>query len=216
MEIRKMQTQDLGLGSLVRFFRAGVLVVFFILCFPAARVQAAQDLVNINTADLSELDALPGIGPVLGQRIIDDRPYRSVSELQRIHGLTRTTYERIKPLVTTGTTVPAGTAKPGNAEANPKAAPGGVLKTGEKAPAKNVVSPGSTSARLLPGEKINLNKAAASELEKLPGIGPTKAQAIVAYRQAHGDFKTIAEVMNVKGIKEGTFSKIREYLVVKE
>ncbi len=41
----------------------------------------------------------------------------------------------------------------------------------------------------------------------LSGIGQSKAEAIVAYREEHGDFASIEEIMNVEGIKEGTFSK---------
>lgn len=58
--------------------------------------------------------------------------------------------------------------------------------------------------------RINLNTADAGQLSTLSGIGQSKAEAIVAYREAHGDFASIEEIMNVEGIKEGTFSKIKD------
>jgi competence protein ComEA len=61
---------------------------------------------------------------------------------------------------------------------------------------------------------ININQASASELATLPGIGEVRAEAIIAYRTAHGSFRSIEEIMNVSGIKEGLFEKIRGYITV--
>lgn len=56
-------------------------------------------LININTASLTELDKLPGIGPVYGQSIIDHRPYSTVEELLSSGALKKNVYEKIKDLV---------------------------------------------------------------------------------------------------------------------
>src|SRR5437016_6257439 len=61
---------------------------------------------------------------------------------------------------------------------------------------------------------VNINTATKEELDALPGIGPVKAQAIVDYRNANGPFKTPADVMKVKGIKEGEFGKIKDQIAV--
>ena len=62
-----------------------------------------------------------------------------------------------------------------------------------------------------PGDsRINLNTADAELLSTLSGIGKSKAEGIIAYREEHGGFTSIEEIMNVEGIKEGTFSKIKD------
>ncbi|MBQ9030755.1 MAG: helix-hairpin-helix domain-containing protein [Parasporobacterium sp.] len=61
--------------------------------------------------------------------------------------------------------------------------------------------------------RININTASEEELRSLPGIGAAKAQAIIAYR-TDTPFRTIEEIMNVSGIKEGAFEKIRDLIRV--
>ena len=61
---------------------------------------------------------------------------------------------------------------------------------------------------------VNLNTASAADLEALPGVGKSTAQRIVEYRQKSGGFKKIEELMNVKGIGEKSFLKIKNRLTV--
>ena len=63
-------------------------------------------------------------------------------------------------------------------------------------------------------EKININTAPAGELVKLNGIGETKAAAIVQYRNENGGFKSIDEIIEVKGIGEKTLANIRDYITI--
>jgi competence protein ComEA len=62
--------------------------------------------------------------------------------------------------------------------------------------------------------RINLNTADETTLTSLNGIGEAKARAIIAYREANGPFGAIEDIMNVEGIKEGTFSKIKDEITV--
>ncbi len=65
-----------------------------------------------------------------------------------------------------------------------------------------------------PGAKINLNTATQAQLESLPGIGPTYAQAIIAERQARGGFKSVNELRNVRGIGDKRFSELEPLVTV--
>ena len=61
---------------------------------------------------------------------------------------------------------------------------------------------------------VNINTADQAELEKLPGIGPAKAAAILRYRAENGPFRTLEDLMRVPGIKEGTFEKIKDHVTL--
>jgi len=63
-------------------------------------------------------------------------------------------------------------------------------------------------------EKININTASIEELTTLSGIGEAKAKAIIEYREENGLFKTIEDLVNVSGISETLFSKIKENITV--
>lgn len=75
---------------------------------------------------------------------------------------------------------------------------------------------GSVNSSATPGlaHPININTATQLELESLPYIGPATAQKIIAYRQAKGPFKKIEDIMNVSGIGQKTFDRIRPYITV--
>ncbi len=61
---------------------------------------------------------------------------------------------------------------------------------------------------------INLNTATSSQLEALPGVGPRTAERIIEYREKNGGFKKIEELMNVQGVGEKSFLKIKDLISV--
>jgi len=63
-------------------------------------------------------------------------------------------------------------------------------------------------------DKVNINTADAEELMSLPGIGQSKAENIISYRQENGNYTSIEDLMNIPGIKEGVFSKISDHIKV--
>lgn len=65
------------------------------------------------------------------------------------------------------------------------------------------------------GGKVNINTADANKLMQIPGIGAAKAAAIIRYREEQGNFRKIEDIMNIEGIKEGVFKKIKEYICIK-
>ena len=62
--------------------------------------------------------------------------------------------------------------------------------------------------------KIKLNKADENELQNLPGIGPSKAAAIMEYRETNGPFKSVEDLKNISGIGDKTFDKLKDLISV--
>jgi len=63
--------------------------------------------------------------------------------------------------------------------------------------------------------RINLNQASVDELVSLPGIGPSYAKRIVEYREKHGPFQRVEDLLNVRGIGDRTLDKLRDQVTVK-
>ena len=190
--------------------------------------QGKKSQVDVNSADVKTLETLPGIGPVLAQRIIEGRPYKTLADLGKVKGLSKAKLDAIKDDVTFGSAPTPAKETAKKAKGQPTAhtttaeskapqqtTPATAQQTGPK---KDQVAPststGPASGSLTPGQKININKATAEELDRLPGIGPAKAKAIIDYRNQNGDFKTIEDIQKVKGIKAGEFSKITDFIKV--
>jgi competence protein ComEA len=74
--------------------------------------------------------------------------------------------------------------------------------------------PSAAAPTAKPAAMVNINTATAAEFEQLPGIGAKTAARIVDYRQKKGPFKKIEELMNVQGIGEKSFLKLRPQLTV--
>jgi competence protein ComEA len=81
---------------------------------------------------------------------------------------------------------------------------------GAQAPtAKPTAPPAATAAA-----PLNLNTATSAQLESLPGVGKSMADRIVEYRQKNGGFKKVEDLMNVKGIGEKSFLKLKSMVMV--
>lgn len=74
--------------------------------------------------------------------------------------------------------------------------------------------PRAPQAASLEAEVININTASKQELMRLPGVGEVLAQRIIEYREAHGGFKALEELMNVKGIGPKLLEKIKDRIKV--
>jgi competence protein ComEA len=89
-----------------------------------------------------------------------------------------------------------------------------VLVPGPAPPPGTGAAPGSTDGTTPAPTLVNVNSAAAEELETLPGIGEVLAQAIISYREEHGPFAAVDELEEVSGIGPATLEEIRDLVTV--
>jgi competence protein ComEA len=89
-----------------------------------------------------------------------------------------------------------------------------VLVSAHVQPAAAQAERATARTAALTGAMVNLNTASAAEFEALPGIGAKTAARIIEYRQKNGAFKKIEELMNVRGIGEKNFLKLKAQLTV--
>jgi competence protein ComEA len=84
-----------------------------------------------------------------------------------------------------------------------------LLEDGQQIDVSGIVSTSHVNAG-----RVNINTATVSELDALPGIGPTTAQMIVDYRLQHGLFQIIQDIQNVPGIGPATYDRIKDYITL--
>jgi len=149
---------------------------------------------DLNQAGAAELASIPGVGETLAQRIVLHRQahgdFRSVEELRHVKGFGEKTLERMRPFLRVGTYTEAAPPAPAPMSKGPAAT--------KKPP---------------PAGKIDVNRAGAAELQKLPGIGPTLAARIVEQRKQR-PFGAVEELRKVKGIGPKTLDAIRPHVTV--
>jgi competence protein ComEA len=228
-----MQTRK----SSVRFWIIGAVLLPILLLINTTRSQAKSGKpapVNINSADIQTLEKLPGITPTTARKIIDGRPYHNSAQLQKATGLSNAKLKELKgsikfgPATTTttheqGSTTTKKTHSHSETQTQTSIAETPTPTTQTKSSRGNTESQeltptGSSSShgtKLAPGQTVNINTASLEQFEALPGIGPAKGQAIIDYRNEHGQFNSIEEIKGVKGIKEGEFGKLKDYIRVK-
>lgn len=173
--------------------------------------------VNINTASVEELIMLPCIGTVTAQKIIDYRKrhggFRSVQEIIEVPCIGPKTFEKIKAMIY----VPNSIDRVGLKEATIKLPPEKKPNPDNPFPQVKSGTKAETSAPEITDQgRININTASVQKLILLPGIGKVTAQRIIDYRQRHGGFKSIEEIMEVPRIGPKTFEKIKDMIRIEK
>jgi competence protein ComEA len=137
--------------------------------------------IDINNAPRETIETLPGVGPKLAAEIIAGRPYKTIDELDRVKGIGPKKLAQLRPRVM---------ILPMRAD------------TIRELPSASVTN-------AIPN--VNINTASQTELEKLPGIGPKRAEAIIAARP----FQKPDDLLRVPGIKRAEFDKIKGHVGVR-
>ena len=153
-----------------------------------ARPLGPDERIDADRATAQELTRLPRVGLALAKTIVADReahgPFAELGGLDRVPGIGPGLLTVLGPHLSF-----SGTARP---------------------PAPSEGSPavaGAAPAPLAP-TPLDLNSATAAELVRLPGIGPSRARDIVAYRERHGSFSRVADLDRIPGIGPAAVAKL--------
>lgn len=152
-----------------------------------AELHRALRPIDLNRASRAELLQLPGVGPVLAERIEMERDsqggFRSVDDLRQVPGIGPATLERLRPWI--------------------------VVDGGpERTPAAFATVPPVQKAEF--AAALDINRASAEELQRLPGIGKVLSQRIIAGRP----YQTVEELDRVPGIGPKTIERLRPHVMV--
>jgi len=150
---------------------------------------ADGELIDPNRADEVELDRLPGIGPAIAGAIVQARAdglaFRRAEDLEAVRGVGPALVERIRSHLDLRRPPPR-------------------LRSDRV--------PGSSLH--VPSDAVDLNRADATELERLPGIGPALAERIVRRRREQF-FGSVSELLAVPGIGPATLERLRPFVIVR-
>lgn len=142
--------------------------------------------VDANLATEYELAAVPGLGPAKARAIVKYRlkhgPFRRVNQLERVSGLSLNTVKKLAPY----------------------------LEVGDFKEAKKAIKQQRIDAPPYSGPVIDINTADVHQLGQLPGVGPTKAQAIFDDREKRGRFRKCRSLERVTGIGPSTVEQLME------
>lgn len=148
---------------------------------------ASGGLVDLNTAQLSALMSLPGIGEKRAEQIIAFREIKgqivSADELLEIDGFGPATVDNIRLFVAQSTSERSGKATAGD------------------------------DSSAAPDEPVDLNSGSLSALMSLPGIGETRAAAIIRFRELNGPIESADDLLEIEGIGKATVDNIRPLVV---
>jgi competence protein ComEA len=144
-----------------------------------ARPVGRGERIDIDRAPAQELQRLPGVGPGLARRIVEERnrggPFGDTAALRRVEGIGPAKLRRMAPNLAFSAPPPPRAGAPSSA------------------------SPGTVAAAAPVTSEV-INRGTAADLERIPGIGKRRAARIVAFRDSAGPFRTAADLARVLGI----------------
>ncbi len=169
-----------------------------------ARPLAPGERIDADRASAAELARLPRVGLALAKTIVADRgsrgPFGALEALDRVPGIGPGLLAAIAPHVTFSGPGSPALAPTSGQFARPVAPPAGVVPGALQLPAASA---------------LNLNSATLSELDRLPGIGPARAAAILQEREARGPFRSVDELSRVPGLGPSAIARLRDRVVAR-
>ena len=160
------------------------------------RPLAPGETVDLNVAQAEEIARLPGVGMSLAKRIVAQRTahgsLRSIGDLDQIPGVGPALLRQVEAKVRFG----------GVTGALPPPGGGSIKRRGD-------------STYEITRPQVDLNTATESDLLALPGIGPARARAIVAYRRDKGPFAAVSDLRAVPGISQSLVGRLAPFVMVR-
>ncbi len=182
----------------------------------SGRALASGERIDVNSAPFDEIARLPRLGPSLAKAIVRSRDDRggilSLAELDAVPGVGPALLAAIAPHVGFGDTnrvKRARAATDGRTRSVVPEAPPAPLVAAEPAGTRATASSGELVA-----PSVRLNSASEKDLVGLPGIGPTRAKAILAYRQSNGPFASVWDLEKVPGLGRRLVRQLASQVVV--
>ena len=161
-----------------------------------ARPLARGETIDLNTAPAEEIARLPAIGMSLAKRIVARRssigPFGSLSDLEKVAGVGPALQDKLQGLVRFG----------------------GVIRE-MPVPVSRSPSAGESVSYDAVGKRLDVNSATEMELRALPGIGPVRARALLAYRRDKGPFAAVSELRAVPGFTKALVKKLEGLVTVR-
>jgi competence ComEA-like helix-hairpin-helix protein len=167
----------------------------------ATRPLGPGERIDINSAPAEEIARLPRLGMSLAKRIVADRtargPFRGLADLDRVPGVGPALLKTLSELLRFGA---AGAVQGG---------------LGNDAANNRISGTYAGQPQGLPAASVDLNSASEADLVALPGIGPARARAILAYRRENGPFAAVSDLGRVPGFSHSLVIRLTPFLVAR-
>lgn len=196
-----------------------------------ARPLTADERIDVNAASADELDRLPGVGPALAARLVAERErggaYDSAADLRAVSGMGAALLTRLAPHLSFGPGEGLArrvAAEPASDDGQLAGLPNGASSATAAAEAGEAgdrprrsqrtrsATGAATASEPLSPSPLDLNRASAAELDALPGIGPGLAARIVAKRDSLHGFRSVDDLLEVRGIGPATLRRLKPLL----
>jgi competence ComEA-like helix-hairpin-helix protein len=174
---------------------------------------APGEKLDPNTATADDLDRIPRVGHALAERIVQARAargrFRTLADLDSVSGVGPSVLAQMAPHLTLPPAPPSSPAVTSPRSPSSSPASRGTMQGLLSAPRATRRTSSTRPPSTVPAGPVDLNTASAAELEALPGIGPSLAGKVLAWRAANGRFRSAEDLLKVSGIGPAKLARLR-------